>query len=132
MFALGLLLVAAAGVAGIAIAMHNTDPATLAAFGETYDLTTLGVFLIGTVVGIALMTGFALMTAGSLGRRDRRREMKSRVRDVRSEKEQLADENARLRAQVSDMSDNATVVDTGDPYPTGAETTRRGRHTRTS
>ena len=127
MLPLGLLLVVAAGAVGIAIAMHNTDPATLAAFGQSYDMTTLGVFLVGAVVGIAAMTGFALMTAGALGRRDRRRVLKTRVRDAHSEKEQLAEENARLRAQVND----STVVDSGDPYPTESDvSTRRGRHSR--
>jgi len=125
MLPLGLLLVVAAGVVGIAIAMNNTDPATLAAFGETYDMTALGVFLVGAVVGIVAMTGFALMTAGTLGRRDRRRVLKTRVRDAHSEKEQLAEENARLRAQVSDPYPTDTTTDT-------TTTTRRGRHTRTT
>jgi len=127
MLPLGLLLVIVAGVTGVAVAMDNTDPATLAAFGQSYSMTTAGAFLTGAVVGIVAMTGFALMIAGSLGRRDRRRVMRSQVRDVRSEKEQLAEENARLRAQVQD----STVVDAGDPYPTdGITETTRGRHSR--
>ena len=116
MLPLGLLLVLAGGVAGAAVAMHNTDPATLSAFGQSHDMTVLGVFLIGAVVGIVVLAGFALMVAGAQARRDRRA---SHVADIRTENEQLADENARLRAQ------------TADPYPTDTttSTTTTGRHT---
>jgi hypothetical protein len=111
MLPLGLLLALAAGAVGVAVALHNTDPATVAAFGQAWDMTTLGVFLVGAVVGIVGMTGIALMVAGILGRRDRRV----------LERSQLAEENARLRAQVSE----GTVT---DPYPTDART-RTGKHT---
>ena len=114
MLPLGLLLVIAAGAVGIAVAMHNTDPATVAAFGQSWDMTLLGVFLIGAVVGIVGMTGFALMVAGALGRRDRRT----------AERAMLAEENARLRAQVSEGIPDAGVT---DPYP--AETrTKTSKH----
>ncbi len=109
MLPLGLLLLAAAGVAGAAVlvADANGSAATLAAFGQTYDITTLGVFLLGTVVGIVAMTGVSLMVAGSQVRRDRRRSLKA--------------ENKALRAQVKD----ATVVDAGDPYPTEEPTSSK-------
>ena len=126
MLALGLLLVLAGGAVGIAVALHNTDAATISAFGQSYDMTVLGVFLVGAVVGIAVMTGFSLMVAGALGRRDRHRVLKDRVVDVRTEKEQLEEENARLRAQMSDGTAARTDV-AADPYPTET-TTRRGRH----
>lgn len=124
MLPLGLLLVLAGSAVGVAVALNNLDPATLTAFGQSYDMTVLGVFLIGAVCGIAVMAGFALMVAGCLGRRDKRRKLRGRVTDVRTENEQLADENARLRAQVSDGTGTA------DPYPTDTTTqaTRSGRH----
>ncbi|MCU1601583.1 MAG: hypothetical protein JWO22_2292 [Frankiales bacterium] len=101
MLPLGLLLLAAAGVAGAAVfvADSNDSAATLAAFGQSYDITTLGVFLLGTVVGIVGIVGVSLMVAGAQVRRDRRRSLKA--------------ENKALRARVKD----ATVVDAGDPYP---------------
>ena len=114
MLPLGLLLVIAAGAVGVAVAMHNTDPATLAAFGESYDMTVLGVFLIGAVTGIGVMAGFSLMIGGALSRRDRRA---AHVHDIRTENEQLADENARLRAQAN------------DPYPIETSSTQTGKHT---
>lgn len=109
MLPLGLLLVIAAGTAGIAVALHNTDPATLAAFGQSWNMTTLGVFLIGAVVGIVGLAGVSLMVAGILGRRDRRV----------AETGRLADENAMLRAQVSGTAT--------DPYPTDVSSTS-GKH----
>ena len=123
MLALGLLLVIAGGAVGIAVAMHNTDAATISAFSQSYDMTVLGVFLIGAVVGIVVMTGFGLMVAGVLGRRDRQRLLNDRVVDARTENEQLEEENARLRAAMTE----GTAVDAGDPYPTETET-RTGRH----
>lgn len=113
MLPLGLLLVIAAGTAGIAVALHNSDPATLAAFGQSWDMTTLGVFLVGAVVGIVGMAGVGLAVAGILGRRDRRV----------AETGRLADENARLRAQVSEGVSSAA-----DPYPTDVSG-KSGKHT---
>jgi uncharacterized integral membrane protein len=117
MIPLGLLLVIAAGVVGVAVAMDNTDPATVAAFGQSYGTTTTGVFLAGAVTGAVLMAGLALMIAGARRHRVRRRVARSEVRDARVENDQLAEENARLRAQVD-----------SDPYPTET-TTGSGRHT---
>jgi hypothetical protein len=48
------------------------------------------------------------------------------VREARTEADVLAEENARLRAQVADSTDS-TVTDSGDPYPTATEATS-GRH----
>src|SRR3954454_2722832 len=119
MIPLGLLLVIAAGVVGVAVALDNTDPTTVAAFGQSYDTTTTGVFLAGAVTGFVLMLGLALMTAAARRHRARRRVVRSEVRDAHSEREQLAEENARLRAQVE-----------SDPYPTDTTTTTRGgKHT---
>jgi uncharacterized integral membrane protein len=114
MLPLGLLLVIAAGAVGIAVAMHNTDPTTVAAFGQSWDMTLLGVFLIGAVVGIVGMTGFALMIAGLLGRRDRRT----------ADRERLAGENARLRAQISEAAPDGQAT---DPYPADTKV-RSGKH----
>ncbi|MFN2538306.1 MAG: hypothetical protein ABR549_09165 [Mycobacteriales bacterium] len=116
MLPLGLLLVIAAGAAGAAVALHNTDAGTLTAFGQSYDTTVLGVFLTGAVAGLALMAGLSMMVGGAAGRRRRHAAAKAQVRDVSAENDQLADENARLRAQVA------------DPYPTETTRNRSGRH----
>lgn len=110
MLPLGLLFVLAAGVcvAAVLAADANDGAATLTAFGQSYDMTTAGVFLLGTVAGVVLLAGISLMVAGSQARRDRRRALKA--------------ENKALRAQVKD----ATVVDAGDPYPT--EETTSSKH----
>jgi uncharacterized integral membrane protein len=126
MLPLGLLLVVAAGVVGVAVVLDNTDAASVSAFGTTLDTTTAGVFVAGAVAGLALMLGLAMMSVGAHRRRTKRRAAKAQVREARTEAEVLAEENARLRAQVAD-STSTTVIDSGDPYPTATEASS-GRH----
>jgi membrane protein implicated in regulation of membrane protease activity len=119
-FVLGLLLLAAGGAVAVAVALHNTDAATLTAFGSSYDTTVLGVFLLGGACGLAVMLGLSLMAASARRRRVRRRTVRGQLKDVRTENERLAHENAELRAA---MADNQTV-DAGDPYPAETSTSR--------
>lgn len=125
MLILGLLLLAGAGVVGTAVAMDNVDPVSVAAFGESYATTTSGVFLAGVIAGLAAMAGVGLVMAGLGRHRAKSKRFKMRVHKVRSEKDELAEENARLRARLNDE----TVVDAGDPYPSETETTKvTGKH----
>lgn len=127
MIPLGLLLVIAAGVVGVAVALDNTDPTTVAAFGQSYATTTAGVFLAGVVTGLVLMAGLAMMAAGGRRRRVRRRAARTQVRDVRTENEQLAEENARLRAQVDNDVYPTESTTSGTSGTSGTSAT--GRHT---
>ncbi|MDX6217144.1 MAG: hypothetical protein QOG99_2728 [Frankiales bacterium] len=129
MLPLGLLLVVAAGVVGVAVVLDNTDATSVSAFGTTLDTTTAGVFLAGAAAGLVLMLGLAMMSAGARRRRTKRRAAKAQVREARTEADVLAEENARLRAQVTASTDStdSTVTDSGDPYPTATEATS-GRH----
>ena len=131
MLVLGLLLLAAGGAVAVAVALHNTDAATVTAFGSSFDTTVLGVFLAGAACGLAVMLGLALMASSARRRRVRRRTVRGELKDVRSENERLADENAELRAAVTDGRTDGRFDgrfdEAGDPYPT--EKTRRfGRH----
>jgi uncharacterized integral membrane protein len=123
MLPLGLLLVVAAGVVGVVVVLDNTDAVSVSAFGTTLDTTTAGVFLAGAVAGLALMLGLAMMSIGARRRRTKRRAAKAQVREARTEADVLAEENARLRAQVAD----GAVIDSGDPYPSATEASS-GRH----
>jgi len=120
-FVLGLLLLAAGGAVAVAVALHNTDAATLTAFGSSFHTTLAGVFGVGAACGIAVVLGLAMMAASANRRRARRRTMRGQLRDVRTENERLADENAELRAA---MVDNQTL-DSGDPYPVEGDTGSR-------
>ena len=124
MLPLGLLLVIAAGVVGAVVAANNTDATTVSAFGQSYDTTQAGLFLAGAVAGVVLMLGLSLMIAGARRRRVKGKRSRMHVREVKAEREQLAEENARLREQVG--SDDG-VVHPEDPYP--VEGRRASKHT---
>jgi hypothetical protein len=123
MLVLGLLLLVGAGVVGVTVVIDNADPVTVSAFGQSYATSTAGVFLAGVIAGLAVMAGVGLMMAGFGRSRAKGKRFKMRVHQVRAEKNELAEENARLRARIEDD----TVVDGGDPYPT-EESTVRGKH----
>lgn len=112
MIVLGLLLILASGALALGVVLSNTNATSAEAFGLTVTNITLGgLFLAGAVTGLAFMLGLAMLAAGSGRKRRRRIQTKNTVQDARSEKEQLAEENSALRAQLS------------DPYPTDATPT---------
>lgn len=116
MVALGLVLLVVSGALALGVVLSNTDPVTASAFGVTLtDVTVGGFFLVGAVTGLVFMLGLAMMLAGAARRRSRTLARKHTVRDVRTEKEQLEQENADLRAKLND-----------EPYPAdAADTTSR-------
>lgn len=123
MVALGLLLLVLTGTLAVGVVLSNTDPVTASAFGLTLtDVTMGGFFLVGTATGLMFMLGLMMMAAGATRRRARRAQNQRVVRDVRTEKEQLEQENSELRERLSD-----------EPYPhemspAGAGGTDSGRH----
>lgn len=123
MVALGLLLLVLSGTLAVGVVLANTDPVTASAFGFTLtDVTMGGFFLVGAAAGLVFMLGLMMMAAGATRRRARRAQTQRVVKDVRTEKEQLEQENAELRERLSD-----------DPYPNelaaaGTTGTDSGRH----
>ena len=118
MVALGLIVLVLSGALTLGVVLSNTDPVTASAFGVSLSNVTVGgLFLVGAVAGLAFMLGLTLMAAGASRRRAKRAHAKRQVRDVRTEKEQLAQENAELRARLD-----------GEPYPTddSVETDKHG------
>ncbi|MGB8649941.1 MAG: hypothetical protein WCD35_04685 [Mycobacteriales bacterium] len=109
MVVLGLLLLLASGAALVAVVHANTDTTTVSAFGTSFtDVSLGGLVLLGALAGLVLALGLLLMVDGARRRRARRIQHRRAVRDVRTEKEKLEDENAALRAQLGST----------DPYPT--------------
>jgi Mg2+/citrate symporter len=114
MVALGLVLLVLSGALALGVVLSNTDPVTASAFGVTVsDVTIGGFFLVGAVTGLVFMLGLAMMLAGASRRRTRRKETRRTVKDVRTEKDQLEQENAELRERL-----------TAEPYP--GEASRNG------
>ena len=126
MVALGLVLLVLSGALGLGVVLSNTDPVSASAFGVTLSNVTIGgFFLLGAATGLIFMLGMVMMAAGASRRRARRVETKRTVSQVRTEKEQLEQENAQLRERL-----------TSDPYPTEStysdadSSTGSGRHAR--
>ena len=121
MVVLGLLLLLAAGALTVGVVLENTDAASVAAYGQaTSELTVGGLFLAGVVTGAIAILGLTMILAGASRRRARRVGLKREMRDVRDERETLAEENARLREELetSRSAHPAYVDDTVYPDDT--------------
>ena len=103
MVVLGLLLVLASGALTLGIVLSNTDTVSASAFGVALDNVSVGgLFLAGAVAGAVLMLGLAMLLLGGARKRSHRVATKRTMRATRTEKEQLAQENASLRAQLTE------------------------------
>ena len=121
MFALGLVLLVLSGVFTLGVVLSNTDPvaASASAFGVSLSNVSIGgFFLAGAVAGLIFGLALALMLAGAARKRSRRVQTKRTVKGVRSEKDELAAENDRLRSELSNRHDVAPATST-DTYPAG-------------
>jgi len=136
MAALGLLLLAAAGVFGLVVALSNAGTDHVARgteiFGYTTTMSTGRLFLIGIVTGIAGTLGLALML-GKLGRSAKQHRQRKATRHQLADTEALVVERDRLAAElqqerashtgaarpVAPAGDSAVYPDApGEPAPT--------------
>ena len=126
MVVLGLILLVLCLVLGAGIVLSNTDPSSAEAFGVSLSNVSIGgLFLLGTAVGALAMLGLGLMLVGGARKRARKLRLKREVREVRTEQETLAEENARLQAQLE--AERTSYPQDG----TVAESTAvRGKHAR--
>jgi membrane protein implicated in regulation of membrane protease activity len=126
MIVLGLLLLLASGALTVDLVVKNTDPTTAAAFGQSVsNLTTGRLFLAGVVTGAIAILGLLLIAAGASRRQTRRAGLKRQVRDALGERETLAEENARLQAELDAV--DASQQSGTTAYPTDEDATA-GRH----
>ncbi len=110
MVVLGLLLLLASAGVTLGVVLSNTDEVSASAFGVSLSNVSIGgLFLFGVIVGAAAMLGAGMLLTGAARKRSRRVATKRKVSAVRTEKEQLAEENAALRAQLSEPAGPATV-----------------------
>ena len=117
MAALGLILLVLSGALAAVVALNNTDATSVSAYGYSLShLNTGELFLFGAITGLVFGLGLALMIAGAGRRRVRRRTLKS-------QRAELADENARLQAELErERTARATAMADDDVYPA------EGRH----
>jgi membrane protein implicated in regulation of membrane protease activity len=127
MVALGLLLLLASGLLTAALVVQSTDAVHVAALGQSVTgMTVGGLFLAGVITGAVAILGVMLLVAGAGRRRSRRTGLKRQVRDVRGEKETLAEENARLHRDLEAARSESGVYPADDTVAHDGETTRHG------
>lgn len=101
MVAVGLVVLVLSVLVAAGIVLANGESVEAEAFGVSLDGVSVGgLFLVGMVVGVVAMLGLGLMLLGAARRRTKQVAVKREVRDVRGERESLAEENARLQAEL--------------------------------
>lgn len=127
MVVLGLILLVLCLVLGAGVALSNTDSSSAEAFGVSLSNVSIGgLFLLGTAVGALAMLGLGLMLVGAARKRARKLRMRREVKEVRTEQETLAEENARLQAQLE--AERTTYPPQDEVVTDGADV--RGKHAR--
>ncbi|MEX2289938.1 MAG: hypothetical protein WD794_06385 [Mycobacteriales bacterium] len=138
MVVLGLILLLFCLVLSAGIALGNTEAITARAFGVSLaDVSLSGLFLVGVALGAVAMVGLGLMLVGATRKRARKVALRREIRSARDEQESLAEENARLQAELEQerpaaTSPVGTVPAGAAPAGTAAESTEEapGRHRR--
>ena len=122
MAVLGLILLVLSGALAAVVALNNTDATSVSAYGYSLsNLNTGELFLFGAITGLVFGLGLAMLIAGAGRRRARRRTLKSEVKAVRSERAELADENARLQEELErERSTRVTPMADDEVYPAEA------------
>ncbi len=126
MVVLGLILLVLAAALTLGIVFSNTDPAMASAFGVSLDGVSIGgLFLAGVITGAVALLGLSLMFGGAARKRRKKVAAKREASHVRTEAETLAEENARLQAELQQSQQPSTTT-----YPTGgtADDASSGKH----
>lgn len=101
MVALGLVLLVLCVLLAVGISLPNTETVSAEAFGVSLSNVSLGgLFLLGLATGALAMVGLSLILLGAARQRANKRAVKREVSTVRNEQETLAEENARLQAEL--------------------------------
>ena len=131
MVVLGLVLLVLCLVLGAGIVLSNTEAATAEAFGVSLSNVSIGgLFLLGAALGAVAMLGLGLMLVGAARKRSKKVALKREVEHVRSEQETLAEQNARLQAQLEQerREQDRTVYPVDGPV--AEQEPARGKHAR--
>ena len=129
MVVVGAVLLVLCLLLGAGIALSNTETTSAEAFGVSLSNVSLGgLFLLGCVLGALAMLGVSLMLAGAARKRAKKRALRHEVRSVRGEQESLAEENARLAAELDrERSTSPAAYPEDSPRYADAPVTERGR-----
>ena len=115
MVVLGVLLLVLAVLVAVGIVLGNGEAVEAELFGVSLENVSVGgLFLVGVVTGVLAMLGLGLILIGAARKRAKRVAAKREVSNVRGERESLAEENARLQAEL-ERSNYANTT----PVPSG-------------
>jgi Mg2+/citrate symporter len=108
MVVLGLILLTVCVLLVVGVAVSSGGPVDASVFDVGLSGVTVdGLFLAGVVLGALTLLALAMVLGGLARKRGKKRAARREVADARSEAETLADENARLQAELdrSDLSE---------------------------
>ncbi|MBW3640980.1 MAG: hypothetical protein KY451_14215 [Actinobacteria bacterium] len=138
MVAVGLVLLVLSVLVAAGMVLSNGESIQAEALGVSLEgISVGGLFLVGMAVGVVAMLGLGLMLLGAARRRAKRVAVKREVSSVRGERENLAEENARLQAELerNAASPPPTVApatpavgDSSAPRSNDADVDAPGRH----
>ena len=123
MIVLGIVLLLICLLLGAGAALSNESPVALDLFGFSITgLTVGGLVLLGAALGLVAMLAVGLIMTGAARKRAKRQQ----VKQVDRERETLAEENARLQAELEKSGAHAypeAPVAPTAPTPSGAPVT---------
>jgi hypothetical protein len=112
MLALGVVLLLLCLLLAVGVALSGSDPATLEVFGvDITGFTVGGLVLLGAGLGLVAMLALVLILSGAA----RKRAKRNKVKQVGRERETLAEENARLQAELQERGAHAYPEPTVGP-----------------
>ena len=123
MVLVGAVLLVLCVLLALGVYLPNGETVTAEAFGVSLSNVSIGgLFLLGVAVGALAMLALGMVVAGAARKRHKKVAMKREVRSARGEQETLAEENARLQAQLEQERAASLPTSTGVDQPGG------GRH----
>ena len=129
MVLVGVLLLVLCAILALGIFFPNTEEAAVEAFGVSLSNVSVGgLFLAGVAVGALAMLGLGLVIMGSARKRHKKVALKREVRSARGEQETLAEENARLQAELQRERAAGMPSSAGDAGSEPLDRPGRSRH----
>lgn len=117
MVLVGAILLVLCLLLGAGVYFSNPDPVVAEAFGGSLPEFSLGgLFLFGVLVGAVTLLSLGMVLGGAARKRRKKVALKREVRSARGEQETLAEQNARLQAELehertASLPDGGVVTD---------------------
>lgn len=120
MVLVGAVLLVLCVILVLGLYLPNGEAAPAEAFGVSLSNVSIGgLFLLGVAVGALTMLALGMVAMGAARKRHKKAAMKREVRSARGDQETLAEENARLQAQLERERAAGLPSSTGVDQPGG-------------